>query len=181
MLVELGRRYRLRHPVRYILYPSPDPFHQRETIGSPRSIYTNSLPLKIYFVSFSVGSRCHVSGGRSSCSVAVLSAKRYHPRSRPFRREHSLNFPLASVAFTSHRFRRSRFDASSSPRDVTYRSAPPRPSPRPPRRLRDRAFKMPPFRRTSPFPRENLKNGSAYRDTFQPPLERVLVQGLLSS
>lgn len=34
-------------------------------------------------------------------------------------------------------------------------------------RLRGRASKMPPFQAVSPFPRENLKNGSAYRETFR--------------
>lgn len=128
-------------------------FHRRRTIEYegelciriPRFLrFTLSLPLLVPrpFILFS---------GRSFSGTT--------PRSRPFRRERSLNFPLPLLAFTSHRFRRSRLDASSSPRDVTYRSAL--------QRLRGRASKMPPFQAVSPFPRENLKNGSAYRETFR--------------
>lgn len=92
-------------------------FHRRRTIEYegelciriPRFLrFTLSLPLLVPrpFILFS---------GRSFSGTT--------PRSRPFRRERSLNFPLPLLAFTSHRFRRSRLDASSSPRDVTYRSA----------------------------------------------------------
>lgn len=90
--------------------------HRRRTIEHEGLCIRIPRFLEIYFVSSSASSKAvHL--------VQWSFFQRNHPSNRPFRRERSLNFPLPLLAFTSHRFRRSRLDASSSPRDVTYRSA----------------------------------------------------------
>ena len=95
-LVAAGRIYRLRCTVRYVRVSSSNRFHRARNYRIHGSMYTNSLLLKIYFVSScsysSSGATFH---GRSSCSQwpffqrngTTLEAALSH-------RERSLNFPL---------------------------------------------------------------------------------------
>lgn len=120
--------------------------------------------LEIYFVSSSASSKTvHL--------VQWSFFQRNHPSNPPFpsRAFFKLSSASASIHFASI--------STFTPRCVflaqgCYLSFCPRIQ-----RLRGRASKMPPFQAVSPFPRENLKNGSAYRETFRLPSNMFSYKG----
>lgn len=137
--------------------------HRRRTIEHEGLCIRIPRFLEIYFVSSSASSKAvHL--------VQWSFFQRNHPSNPPFP---SRTFFKLSSASSIHFASISTF----TPRCVflaqgCYLSFCPRIQ-----RLRDRASKMPPFQAVSPFPRENLKNGSAYRETFRLPSNMFSYKG----
>lgn len=137
--------------------------HRRRTIEHEGLCIRIPRFLEIYFVSSSASSKAvHL--------VQWSFFQRNHPSNPPFP---SRTFFKLSSASSIHFASISTF----TPRCVflaqgCYLSFCPRIQ-----RLRGRASKMPPFQAVSPFPRENLKNGSAYRETFRLPSNMFSYKG----
>lgn len=138
--------------------------HRRRTIEHEGLCIRIPRFLEIYFVSSSASSKAvHL--------VQWSFFQRNHPSNPPFpsRTFFKLSSASASIHFASI--------STFTPRCVflaqgCYLSFCPRIQ-----RLRGRASKMPPFQAVSPFPRENLKNGSTYRETFRLPSNMFSYKG----